>query len=114
MEIKERFDVIYSEEVYDFLKGLEFKAREKIIYNIDKARVTLDSELFKKLSENIWEFRTLYNKIHYRLLAFWDNEGKTLVVVTHGFIKKSNKTPFKEIKKAEDVRNEYYKKNNTI
>jgi phage-related protein len=31
------------------------------------------------------------------------------VVATHGFIKKSKKTPQQEIKKAESLRQEYYK-----
>ena len=69
----------------------------------------IDSELFKKLDgTNIWEFRTLYNGISYRLLAFWDTEEETLVVATHGFVKKTDKTPLKEIRKAEAIRKEYF------
>ena len=61
-----------------------------------------DPELFKKLNEDIWEFRTLYQELQYRLLAFWDKRDKTntLVVSTHGFIKKRNKVPDNEIQKA--------------
>jgi phage-related protein len=60
--------------------------------------VITDNELFKKLEgTEIWEFRTLYNNIKYRLLAFWDTEEETLVIATHGFIKKTQKTPAKEI-----------------
>lgn len=67
-------------------------------------------ELFKKLEKSeIWEFRTLYNGIAYRLFAFWDTEEKTLVVATHGIIKKTQKTPSKEIAKAEAIRKEYFK-----
>ena len=69
-----------------------------------------DSELFKKLdgSDDFWEFRTLYNGIQYRLLAFWDAERKRMVVATHGFIKKTWKVPAREIAKAEALRKEYY------
>jgi phage-related protein len=49
----------------------------------------------------------LYN-IKYRLLAFWDTEEETLVIATHGFIKKTQKTPAKEIAKAEAMRKEYF------
>lgn len=67
-------------------------------------------ELFKKLEKSeIWEFRTLYNGIAYRLFAFWDTEEKTLVVATHGIIKKTQKTPSKEIAKVEAIRKEYFK-----
>ena len=57
----------------------------------------------------IWEFRTLYNKVKYRLFAFWDTQTDTLVIATHGIIKKTQKTPKKEIAKAERIRQEYFK-----
>lgn len=44
----------------------------------------------------------------YRLLAFWDNEVGSLVIATHGFIKKTQKTPINEIAKAEALRKEYF------
>gem|GEM_PF-4162151 len=43
----EYFTPIYSDEVAEFLDTLEEKARKKIIYNIDKAKLTLDPELIK-------------------------------------------------------------------
>lgn len=68
-----------------------------------------NSELFKKLeNSDIWEFRTLYNGIAYRLFAFWDTDQKTLVVATHGIIKKTQKTPKKEIAKAETIKKQYF------
>ena len=69
----------------------------------------MDKELFKKLDNSeIWELRTLFNGICYRLFAFWDNEIKAMVVVTHGIIKKTQKTHKKEIEKAERIRQEYF------
>ena len=73
----EKFQVQFLEEAVEFLDKLEEKAREKIYYNIKKAQVTNDKELFKKLNNQIWEFRTLFNKTHYRLFAFWDKVGNT-------------------------------------
>lgn len=68
-----------------------------------------NNELFKKLENSeIWEFRTLYNKISYRIFAFWDNDENALIVTTHGIIKKSNKTPKKDIEKAERTRLDYF------
>lgn len=108
---KAKFKVIYSKDADDFLIQLPQKIKEKIIYNIAKSKFVIDPELFKKLDNtDIWEFRTLYNKIQYRLLAFWDKTSgiDTLVIATHGFIKKSQKTPSKEIAKAEEIRKAYF------
>ena len=46
------------------------------------------------------------------LFAFWDDSNKKLVIATHGIIKKTQKTPRKEIKRAEDIRIQYLKENN--
>ncbi len=40
-------------EVDEFLKKINGKAKRKIIYNIRKAQVLNDSNLFKKLTPNI-------------------------------------------------------------
>lgn len=48
-----KFDVLFLEEAVRFLDNIEEKAREKIIYNIRKAQVTNDKELFKKLINDI-------------------------------------------------------------
>lgn len=65
-----------------------------------------------QLNDNIWEFRTLYKNKTYRLFSFWDRieDKKTLVVATHGILKKRQKTPGKEIKKAEKIREQYLEK----
>lgn len=106
----DRFDVIFLAEAREFLLGLSPKSREKIIFNIDIAKAKNDSELFKKLNDEIWEFRTLYNKTQHRIFAFWDktNKARTLVFATHGIIKKTEKTPEKEIEKAEKIRLKYF------
>ena len=70
----------------------------------------IDKDLFKKLDDSdvICVFRTLYNGISYRLFAFWDTDKETLVITTHGIIKKTQKTPFKEIAKAKEIRKMYF------
>ena len=63
----------------------------------------------KKLENSeIWEFRTLFNGNCYRLFSFWDTETGTLIVATHGIVKKTQKTPQKEIAKAEEIRQQYF------
>ena len=105
-----KYDVIFLVEAMEFLESLDEKTRDKVIYNIDKSRYTNDPQLFKKLSGEIWEFRTRFSKTQVRLLAFWDKTDKraTLVVSTHGIIKKTDKVPKKEIDKADKIRQEYF------
>ena len=107
--MKPNFDIELLPDAVEFLENLDDKAREKIYYNIKKAQMVNDSSLFKKLTDFIWEFRTLHNGSAYRLFSFWDKTGgkETLVVATHGILKKTQKTPPKEIKKAEEVRRQY-------
>jgi phage-related protein len=103
-----KFETRFTDEALKFLEELDMKGREKILSNIRKAEVTINNELFKKLRDDIWEFRTLYKKCHYRLLAFWDKEERAVVIVTCGFIKKTNKTPNTLIEKAITMKNKYY------
>jgi phage-related protein len=108
--MKSKFDVILLGEVWDLLDTIDEKSKEKILYNIDKARYLNDPELFKKLDDLIWEFRTKYNKTYYRLLSFWDKTDKTecLVIATHGIIKKTDKIPKAEIEKAKTIMKQYF------
>lgn len=110
-----KFEVIFLTEAKEFLAQIDQKSRDKIIFNIDKAQIKTDNELFKKLKDEIWEFRTLYNKTYYRIFAFWDKESKrqTLVFTTHGIIKKTDKTPEREIAKAEQIRLRYFELKNS-
>ncbi|MCW2119035.1 type II toxin-antitoxin system RelE/ParE family toxin [Flavobacterium sp. 7A] len=109
-----KFNVVFLTEAREFLLEIDEKSRDKIIFNIDKSKIKNDNELFKKLKGEIWEFRTLYNKTYYRIFAFWDKteKVKTLVLATHGIVKKTGKTPDKEIEKAENIRIRYFELKN--
>ena len=71
-----RFDILLLEEVDEFLDSLDEKTRDKVLYNLWKARMINDSELFKKLTNEIWEFRTRFIGNQIRLLAFMDKNSK--------------------------------------
>ena len=109
--MRARFEVTFLEEAIDFLESLDEKDRKKIIFNIDKSRFVNNPKLFKKLTNEIWEFRAKYRGNQYRLFAFWDkrNKKEILVVATHGLIKKMDKMPKKEIVKTNKLKNEYFK-----
>ncbi len=104
------FETKFLDEADKFLETLDRKIIIKILYNIDLAEKKNDTRLFKKLSNDIWEFRTLYEGKQIRLLAFWDktDNKNTLVFATHGFIKKTSKIPSNEIERAIRIRVNYF------
>ena len=112
--MKQIFEIRFLDEAFDFQKSLDKKHYKKIIYNIRKTQIEIDPELFKKLNDDIWEFRTLYQGLQYRLLAFWDKstDVETLVIATHGFIKKQSKVPEREIQRAVQLRTKYLNEKN--
>ena len=105
----EYFKTIFLESVNEFIKSLDTKSHKKLFYNIRIVERTNDPKLFKKLNNDIWEFRVRFSNKQIRLLAFWDKRSKekTLVIATNGFIKKTQKTPKKEINKAKQIMKQY-------
>lgn len=105
-----KIQVVLLDEALAFVRSLPLKVQQKITYNYKKIEHGIvDKELFKKLENSeIWEFRTLFNGNCYRLFSFWDTETGTLIVATHGIVKKTQKTPQKEIAKAEEIRQQYF------
>lgn len=104
------FQTRFLEEADQFIAGLDPKAARKVFYNIDLAEQSNDPQLFKKLQKDIWEFRTRFKGVQIRLLAFWDKDkqAETLVFATHGFIKKVDKVPSKEIERAVRLKDNYF------
>ncbi len=104
------FQLVLLEDARNFIRLLPQAAKEKVYYNIRKVQSGFkDKDLFKKLEDSdIWEFRTLYKGSAYRLFAFWDTGTESLVVATHGISKKMQKTPKKEIAKAEAIMKRYF------
>ena len=89
--------------IQDFLDSLSGKAAQKVTWVL-KLIEDLDivpSSYFKKLTgtEEIWECRIAFGSNAYRIFCFF--AGNYVVVLTHGFTKKSQKTPKTEIEKAE-------------
>ena len=71
------FQTRFLDEADQFIAELNPRIVKKLLYNIDLAEQTNDPKLFKKLREDIWEFRTRYLGLQIRLLAFWDKTGET-------------------------------------
>jgi phage-related protein len=98
--------------IQDFLDALPGKIAQKVtwVLNLLEDLDVVPSTYFKKLvgTEEIWECRIQFGSNAYRIFCFFvDN---SVVVLTHGFIKKSQKTPKSEIEKAEVYRRDFLRR----
>jgi len=92
----------------DFLLELPQKMRVKLHYVIDMLETrgsSLREPYSKHLNDGIFELRAQVGSDISRVLYFFMVGQK--VVLTHGFIKKTQKTPPSEIDRAKQYRNEY-------
>ena len=71
------------------------------------------AHLFKKMTATaeLWEVRVKHHTNLYRLLAFFD--GEQVVILTHAFQKKTQKTPQQEIATATQRKADYLKRKTT-
>ncbi len=110
--MEKRFEVYLSPEAQTFYNKLGLKEQRKIDFVIDKIELNFFGDWFKKLigSNGIWELVIDYRGIFYRMFSFFDTEepNDPLIIVTHGIKKKTNKTPRKEIEKAERIKSNYF------
>jgi len=94
--------------VEEFLISLPPKVRQKVAYvlKIIKEFDHVPEEYFKKLTDTdeIWEVRVKFAGNIYRLLSFFENKNR--IVLVHGFTKKTQKIPPKEISIAEQRKRE--------
>ena len=98
--------------VEEYFEGLEINVVKKIAWTLKIIEETdfVPKTYFKKLeaTNGIWEVRVKLGTNIYRLFSFWDKNN--LVVLTHGIIKKNQKTPAKEIKQAEEYKKDYFRR----
>ena len=110
--MEKRFEVYLSPEAQAFYSKLGLKEQRKIDFVIDKIELNFFGDWFKKLtgSDGIWELVIDFRGIFYRFFSFFDTEepNDPLIIVTHGIKKKTNKTPRKEIEKAEKIKSSYF------
>ena len=106
-------EIVLLPHAEDYLDNIEEPVRKKLLHSMRKTKERIFGDWFKKLvgSDGIYEFRADNNGKYYRLFAFWDTHRakQTLIVCTHGILKKTNKTRKSEIEKSEEIRNNYFK-----
>ncbi|MCG8429849.1 MAG: type II toxin-antitoxin system RelE/ParE family toxin [Candidatus Omnitrophica bacterium] len=96
--------------VDEFLDRLQPKVRAKVEKWIEKLETegpNLPRPYADVLRNKIRELRTVFSPNHYRLLYFF--LGK-YIIITHGFIKKTDKIPEGEIIKAEELMKDFLKR----
>lgn len=95
--------------IRDFLDSLPAKAAQKVawVLNLVEDLDIIPSAYFQKLSgtEEIWECRITFGSNAYRIFCFF--EKNSLLILTHGLVKKTRKTPRSEIVMAETYRKDY-------
>ena len=96
--------------VEEFLDALTSKQAQKVawVLQLIEELEVVPSQYFKKLvnTDEIWEVRVQHGGNIFRLLGFFD--GATLIILTNGFAKKSQKTPAAEIRLAEARKRDYF------
>jgi len=95
------------EEYFDLLTNKQFEKVAFVLDIIEQLDI-VPKKFFKKLqsTDDIWEVRVQQGNNIFRILGFWD--GKDLVILNHGFTKKSQKIHQKEIATAEKRKQDYY------
>jgi phage-related protein len=84
------------------LPKTDYNKVNKLLKDTTERGLLKNTEKFKKLETGIYEFKSY----QIRIFCFLDN-GR-IIILTNGFIKKSQKTPSKEIKIARDLMNNYF------
>lgn len=100
--------------VLDFIQSQPPKMRAKILIELELLEEygnKLEGKYTKHLDDGIFELRTKFASDITRVLYFF-HIGKC-IILTNGFVKKTQKTPKKEIELAKKYRNDYLKKERT-
>ncbi len=111
MEIKFYKDATGKVPVRDFLDSLDIKMRQKMLRSIQALQdlgITLRMPLSEALDDGIFELRAKVGTNISRVMYFFVIGNQA--VLTHGFVKKTQKTPAREIERAKKIRDEYIKR----
>jgi len=107
---KKRELYFFKDFFEDFYENQTDKVKKKIIWTL-KVIEEIDriSEIYLKHLKNttgLYEIRVQVGNNIFRIFCFFDLDN--LVVVGHGFQKKTQKTPKQQIERAEQMKKEYY------
>jgi len=106
--LEERKIIAYGDYFTEFISSLKEYESRKIFYVLDmlKTQARVTTKFVKHIRDGLYELRIEYAGNIYRIFFCFDNGN--LVVLFHGFQKKTKKTPPGEIEKALNLMKEYY------
>jgi len=98
----------YKNYFWDFYNPLKQEVKSKVDYvlHIVMSVQRVPVKFFKHIEDGIYEIRVEMGSNIYRIFCFFDDDK--LVVLLHGFQKKTQKTPRNEIEQAKRLRRNYY------
>ena len=111
MEIKFYEDQTRRVPVKEFLDGLDIKMRQKMLRSIQALQdmgISFRMPLSESLEDGIFELRAKSGTNISRVMYFFIIGNRA--VLTHGFIKKTQKTPRRELQRAKDIRADYFRR----
>lgn len=103
--------IAYKDYFRDFLRSLSPKIRQKVsnIFDIIETVEIVPARHLRHIegTDGLYEIRVQFGSDILRVFCFFDT-GKLVILLT-GFIKKTQKTPKREIDRAVRLMKEYYK-----
>ena len=107
---KKRELYFFKDYFENFYENQTDKVKKKIIWTLKVIEeIERIPEIYLKHLKNttgLYEIRVQVGSNIFRIFCFFDLDN--IVVVGHGFQKKSQKTPKQEIERAEQIKREYY------
>lgn len=105
---QERKILFYKDYFISFYRSLDSGAQKKLDYVLGMLKIQerISEKFVKFVRDGIYEIRASYDGNIYRAFFLFD-EGN-IVMLFNGFQKKTQKTPESEIKKALELKKEYY------
>lgn len=98
--------------IEDFLDALTAKDAQKAawVIRLVEDMAVVPRQYFQKMvnTDDLWEIRVRAGKDIYRFLGFFD--GTKVVVLSHAFQKKTQKTPRQAIRLAEERKRDYFRR----
>ena len=111
MEIQFYKDEMGRVPIEDFLDKLDIKMRQKMLRSIQALQemgISLRMPLSESLEDGIFELRAKVGSNISRVMYFLVVGNRA--VLTHGFVKKTQKTPPRELEKAKKIRDDYMRR----
>lgn len=101
--------------VQEFLDSLPSKVAKKVtwVLSLLEDLDVIPAHYFSKMpgTQDIWECRIKLGSNIYRIFAFWDGNK---IILTHGLVKKTQKTPRNEIEKAESYKTDHFERKGRV